>query len=270
LRKTVFEIIALTSAFLLAVFPLFAQVDVGSDPRIVKLIERADSQDRLHVGTGFFVESDFGGVYLVTARHVAEGFDLEADVVLSRGENGRSATFELRIPREAWVFHPRGPQDSFKGVDVAVTEIEVEPERGLSAFAATELGMDPSPLEGLVSVLGYPAAKRQLSLLITFILPRPVAPDGKAFRMDGLVDKGNSGAPVMSWSNSNRTVFGLYTGETDASESKKFSLAEPVSRIRETIDRARSLQPARQMKEKPSLEKVPKNGSGLKVAANLQ
>ena len=93
-------------------------------------------------GTAFLVTRS-GVNYLVTARHVVERpYDLQARVPSKLSATEAINVVELRIPKESWTFHERGPdvrQDGgstlrFRGVDVAVAELPILKDRSLVAF----------------------------------------------------------------------------------------------------------------------------------------
>jgi hypothetical protein len=216
------------------------------------------------VGTGFLVElSD--ELFLVTARHVAEATE-EARV------RDALSTLEFVIPRSAWVFHPAasGRQQRHGGewitvdpVDVAVARLpwpedaRLQPllycpgacqgRRGQLAAA------DPEPLQPVVAA-GYPSyltfeLRRQLPLVragtVAMAASEPVLKDlgGKTYlearvrAIDLRTFPGDSGSPVFEGTDLEeglRLVGMILGGDAELD----FAIAEPVSRVIETLELA--------------------------------
>lgn len=229
------------------------------------------------VGTAFFVghENDRRFNYLVTARHVVESrLALRARVPSQRKDSGDTEVIELRIPGKAWVFHPSPPrtvkigdaEEELFPVDVAVAKVPPIKERrvrtvgycmGECPSGRRDQFLDTNPVPPLrVLVWGFP-----LHLGFTLEVQRPVARlglvalvadepyirtrigtkqilrDERVLLLDAPIFPGNSGGPVFDYPPRGlpQRLAGLVSA---ANSSLNFAIAEPVSRIAETIDAA--------------------------------
>jgi len=223
------------------------------------------------LGTGFLVEHS-GQLFLVTARHVVEATEE------SRVRTPLS-THEFVIPRAAWVFHPAasGRQQRPTGewiqvdpVDVAVARLpwpedaQLQPlvycPRSCNGRRNQLASTDPEPLQPVLAA-GHPSyltfeLRRQRPLVRTgtvamaasepflktlggrsYLEPRVRAIDMRSF-------PGDSGSPLFEGSNLAegwRLVGMILGGDSELD----FAIAEPVSRVAETLElAARTQQPA--------------------------
>jgi hypothetical protein len=223
------------------------------------------------IGTGFLVERS-GELFLVTARHVAESAEE------SRVRDSLS-TLEFIIPRAAWVFHPAasGRQQRPSGewiqvdpVDVAVARLPWPEEARLQPLVYCPsscngrrnqlASADPEPLQPVLAA-GYPSyltfelwQQRPLVRIGTvamsagepflktlggrsYLEPRVRAIDMRSF-------PGDSGSPLFEGSNLAegwRLVGMILGGDIELD----FAIAEPVSRVTETLElAAQTQQPA--------------------------
>ena len=218
---------------------------------------------RVWDGTGFFVQTA-EALYVVTASHVAKkDYDLHARVPVLLPVTGKVQVMELRLPRERWVHHPQVGSASTRGVDVAVMRIPQLPIGQLVVLqycpqncpekAFNQLDKDPEPpLQ--VMVFGFP-----LDIGLQLKEPRPMGRQGivalradeefiqvegkfaerRAFLVDAKIFPGNSGSPIVAIPPLSDRVHlvGLVIA---ANPNLDFAVAEPVSRIRETVDRAKN------------------------------
>ncbi|HEX8820295.1 MAG TPA: trypsin-like peptidase domain-containing protein [Archangium sp.] len=216
------------------------------------------------VGTGFLVERS-GELFLVTARHVAEATQE------SRVRDSVSSA-EFVIPRSAWVFHPAdsGRQQRGSGewlnvdpVDVAVArlpwpkDVRVQPLLycpGSCNGRRNQLASrDPEPLEPVLAV-GYPSyltfeLRKQLPLLrfgaVAMTASEPFLKtlggrtyvEARARVLDLRSFAGDSGSPVFEGSNQAEGLMlvGMILG---GDAELGFAIAEPVSRVLETLELA--------------------------------
>lgn len=217
-------------------------------------------------GTGFFVKTR-EDLYVVTARHVVEtGYDLHARVPVSIA-GGRTEVMELRLPRTQWVFHSNGASPTTHAVDVAVMKIPQNNRGGVVVIRYcpgecpkdeyNQLELDPVPPQQIM-VFGYP-----LDIGFQLSQPRPMGRQGivafqaeeefikyslkgvvkyaeeNAFLVDAKLFPGNSGSPILRVPILGRKVYlvGLVVA---SNERLDFAIAEPSSRIRETLDLAQN------------------------------
>jgi hypothetical protein len=214
-----------------------------------------------------FVVGTGNELHLVTARHVVEQpYGLRARVPTKRLDNGSTEVAELRVPREAWGFHPVGPQpkeegseQASRGVDVAVARLQGIRERTILKFSSCGpcapgevnqlVRVDPNPPER-VFVIGFPgtigfALREQRSMFRSgiisfvagerFLMVGGAYADERSFLIDSKIEPGNSGSPVIT--RNDATGFVSLVGIISAANAKSdFGVAEPVSRILETID----------------------------------
>jgi hypothetical protein len=231
----------------------------------------------LHTATGFFVKKG-DALYVVTAGHVArEPFSYTAIVrfVAASTLDGTSTSVDARLtmPHESWVLHPDDGDATHSPVDVAAMKItdhgglrvyrycpsDCPAEKGI--LLAKEDAEPPMP----VLVFGFPLNEPGLRLLrpvplgrqgiIGLIDPREdevQVEEGKYFdRLGFIIDiptiiGGNSGSPVLSNAPlARQALVGLISGSTDKGDpgayarAGGYALAEPVSRIKETLDSSR-------------------------------
>lgn len=178
-------------------------------------------------GTAFMVQYQ-GHRFLVTARHVAElPYALSARVFVNADDRGSVGPLELRIPREAWSFHPDGPNPHLNsaGVDIAVAAVPDvrNPEVGALAWCDDCPGdqvnqvcrEDPSPAAPAV-VVGCPGnlgqgwlggvsqlTFRSASVLlvgngtVSIPLDSGAIADRRVFLLDRRAQPGNSGSAVF-------------------------------------------------------------------------
>ncbi len=245
--------------------------------RAVFRLEHLDKDATEHApdGTAFVIRWR-DELYLVTARHVAEmPYDLRARVPSRRADNGETEVVELRIPRDAWVFHELGPRVSLdegkltkmRAVDVAVARLYPVEDRTIVAFLwcdpcsegeADQLpDIDPVPpadvlIVGFPGDLGFtlreqrPMFRQGIVALVAgerFLTIEGGFVDERSFILDAKIEPGNSGSPVLHIDpvSGAITVVGLVSA---ANFRADFGIAEPASRIRETLARARANPPA--------------------------
>ncbi len=220
-------------------------------------------------GTGFLIEHNHK-IYLVSARHVAEApSNLRARVPLTRRDTGILEPVELWVPKGAWVFHSEGPSKGSHGVDVAVA-----PLPGVPSFADVRVFGSCSPCQaGETSQLAQVDPKAPLSVLVTgfpggigyelkeqrpfyrsaivALVPgeRLIADEQQAFYekdiflIDRAVQKGTSGSPVFYFDQI-KGVISVVGLQIATNNENDFSIIEPASRIRETLEQASTARPA--------------------------
>ena len=196
------------------------------------------------VGTGFFVMFE-GQLYLVSAGHMKRAGDLATEV------NGR----RLIIPRQSWILHPLpGKPREMNGPDVAVSRIDELPEGfRVAPLRLSESVQDPDPVANVI-VAGYPRdfaidAKVQRPLLRRGIVAMtndapfvkyagdPSLADSRVRVLDVKTFAGNSGSPVFRAEGfpAKPVLVGLVSS---GDEELGLAFAEPVSRVRETLEHA--------------------------------
>lgn len=218
-------------------------------------------------GTAFFVH---GGNerYIVTARHVVEKpHDLHARVQCRNKETGKEEVILLELPRKAWIYHNNNGDEDTRFVDVAVMKIPTM--QGIKAFRyelkdsnegdKNQLPFeDPEPPHPIL-VFGFPTnvgfqlfEQKPLGRLGIVSMKTEKEflrlEDGKFAEercclIDARMFRSNSGSPVMNQirlGDSKPQLLGLVIA---INNSLDFGVIEPVSRIRETLDMAKS-QPA--------------------------
>lgn len=223
-------------------------------------------------GTGFFVLTD-RGVFLVTARHVVDApYAVRARVPTLRRADGATEVVELRVPREAWVFHPQGRRELSAGKTVAAVDVAVAPVPLPAGHWVKTLGYCPEPCTGsivdqfaardpeppkMVLVFGFP-----LDLGFELAEQRPMARSGivslvagdyfleregayvdpRAVLIDAPIYPGNSGSPVFSnpETSGRFELLGLITA---ANASFDYAVAAPRSRVAETLEAAFAVAP---------------------------
>jgi hypothetical protein len=133
-------------------------------------------------GTAFAVRHN-GRAFLITARHVAERvYDLRARVPARRNDTGATEVIELRIPKEAWVFHEQGREERregnaivrLRGIDVAVAPLPGIKDRGIVVFGSCS----PCPA-GESRVLGGSKSLRMSQVFDMSQQKAPFPPNGK-------------------------------------------------------------------------------------------
>jgi hypothetical protein len=268
----------------LALSPMVSSAEPPVEPRLAQAVRavvrlehvaRSEQSRLVPDGTAFVVEHD-DALFLVTSRDVAEkGYDLRARIPSIRNDTGATEIVELRIPWDGWVFHETGPGIEkngaiivkLRGVDVAVAPLPALDDRTIGTFLscdecpedeANQLAtVDPAPPTSVL-VAGFPG-----SIGFTLREQRPIFRSGiisliagerslivegafadeKSVLIDGKVELGDRGSPVIRVDQlSGRiTLVGLISA---ANQSADFGVAEPASRIRETLERAQSHPPA--------------------------
>lgn len=216
-------------------------------------------------------KSHDGTTYLITARHVAEsGYDLRARVSAQLLSSGATDVIELRIPKEAWVFHPvsakiikkNSKEIRLQAVDIAVADLPGILDRRILAFSyctnpcpAGQINQvsptDPMPPLPII-VAGFPGT---LGFILTEQRPmirsgtvsmmageRFLSVDGefldeKSIILDIRIQGGNSGSPVFNLNplTGNITLVGVIIASNSAWE---YAVAEPVSRVLEALEEA--------------------------------
>lgn len=238
--------------------------------QLTRAIICLESIDNKPVGTAFFVHysKDNRYYYLVTARHVAyPPKPLKSRVPAQRIDTGETEIIELRIPADKWIFHPiedrhidiRGKKEKLLPVDVAVVKVPGIKDRRIrtTGYCSDDCDdkkknqfFEEEPMPPLrVMVWGFPVGlgftleeQRPLVRLgcvamkakEPFIRTDGVLRDEKVFLLDAPIFPGNSGGPIFTF-----PVFGnpKLIGLISASNIPlNFAIAEPASRIAETID----------------------------------
>lgn len=231
-----------------------------------------EGSDKVHKvnksdGTGFFVRCG-GELFVVSVRHVAEtDYDLHSRIEYYDSGSGKKERVILRLPRGAWIFHPRKGDKENYFVDVAAIKVPwpkdkavmsflYDPEgEGLSAMNQLPFTDPDPPLE--VLAFGFPlnigfelAEQRPLGrsgiiamktgkrfLKLSFSGGKRFA-EGRCYLVDLEAFPGNSGSPILSHNSifTNPQLVGILSA---ANPSLDYAVVEPVSRIREVLDTAR-------------------------------
>jgi len=220
-------------------------------------------------GTAFFVAHS-NQLYIVSARHVVnKPHDLQARVESLRNDTNQTEVILLQLPHEKWVFHQNDGDADTHPVDVAVMKIHWIKDRSIKHFLyappdATDRKKNQLPLEDPeppqpILVFGFPSdvgfgllEQRPLGRLGVVSMKTDkefLQWDGKfgeerCCLIDARIFRGNSGSPVMNQmriTDSKPRLLGLVSA---ANNTLDFGIMAPVSRIRETIDRARSMDAA--------------------------
>jgi len=219
-------------------------------------------------GTAFFVQSE-GSLFVVSARHVVEqSYDLHARVECLNAKSGGKEVIILKLPRSRWIFHAtKGDRDTHY-VDVAAMRIRWIKERTIKYFTYESPGSknkdknqlpteDPSPPRKIL-VFGFPfdigfqlleqrpfgragiiAMRTGKKFLKMKIGAANKFAEERCFVIDAEAFPGNSGSPVLnqtSLTDSKLQLLGLLSA---ANQSMDFGVVEPVSRIREILDKAK-------------------------------
>lgn len=224
-------------------------------------------------GTGFFVRRE-NDLYIVSARHVVEKpYPLVARVRLRDSGTGEMSSFLLILPREGWSYHPEEGDPNNHYVDVAAIKVSTNSgnfpkyfeygPQGSAREDKNNLALTDAEPPQPVLVLGFPG-----SVGLKLLEQRPMARSGiismtagkrflrwradrddpnsvkfgdeRCCLLDVVVRAGNSGSPVMNWigpGGRGFTLFGLVIAD---SESSEYAIMEPASRIRETLEVART------------------------------
>lgn len=274
LNKTLVGIIFSASLCL----PVNTQVqsqDEGKDTfysqlnRAIIRLEHSTQDTTIADGTAFFVHTG-NKLFVVTARHVAEkNYDMQARVPTKHDSTGQIEVVQLRLPRDRWVFHPQQGDSVTHYVDVAAMRLAGIKNREIRAFlyepaASGESESNLLPLEDpvppqAVLVFGFPLdigfnlleqrpfgrlgivsmtagqkfLRMKLNNNLKFVESRARIIDVEAF-------PGNSGSPIiiqLTPYNKKPQLLGLLVGTNIMLD---FAIIEPVSRIRETLDIAKS------------------------------
>ena len=236
--------------------------------RIVIRLERNSGKP---IGTAFFstYDGDKNYYYLITARHlVFPPRDTRARVSTRHKDTGDTEVIELRIPMDQWIFHPqsnaqiefRGKVEKLKPVDVAVAKIPKIKDHSVRTISYCPLNCienktknqfyDKTPEPPMrVMVWGFPGnfdveleeprPMGRLGLIAMkakepFTRTKGMLHDANVYLIDVTVFPGNSGSPVFSY-----PAFGKIklVGLTSAAALvRRYAIAEPVSRIIETMD----------------------------------
>jgi S1-C subfamily serine protease len=216
---------------------------------------------RRPVGTAFLVSTP-EALYLVTASHVvAREQDLYAMVPTLDPSRKLHQLLELHLPKDRWVRHPALETPTHYGVDIAVMKIP-QPKRHIAAMSYCVQDCPPGFLNQFaltdpelalpVIILGFP-----LGLGMSLKEPAPMVrlgiialqpeeevfkygnkyADSKTFFVDAKIFKGNSGSPIFEFPALRQgNLVGIVIGMNHILD---LAIAEPVSRIRETIDQAK-------------------------------
>lgn len=242
---------------------------------VIRLEDPASGAPR---GTAFFSQHtrDNEHYYLITARHVVDPRkDLRARVPSQQEASGRTEVVELRIPADAWIFHPLGRRRTTHGsaperlypVDIAVAKVP-----GIRGRRVRTVGYCPDPCpEGRdhqfltsdprppasVLVWGFPESlgfkletQRPLARLgiVAMVADEPfirtggVLRDDRVLLIDAPIFPGNSGGPVfLSLPDGEATDLAGMISASNA--SRNYAVAEPASRVAEAMEHALVSQP---------------------------
>ncbi len=219
-------------------------------------------------GTAFFVQSA-GHLFVVSARHVVElPYDLHARVECINKSSGRKEMVLLKLPRKRWVSHPVDGNKDTHPVDVAAMKISWFKGRTITHFRydlpdsktkdKNQLPLDDPAPPRKILVFGFPVnigfeLREQRPFGRSGIIAMRTGKKFLRLRMNGenkfveekcyLIDAeifhGNSGSPVLkqpSLTDSKVQLLGLVIA---SSQKMDFGVVEPVSRIREVLDKAK-------------------------------
>ncbi len=247
--------------------------DEPFNQQLTRAIIRLESFDNKPVGTAFFVthSQDKKHFYLVTARHVVyPQRQLRARVPSQRNDTKKTEIVELRIPAGKWIFHPEterhievdGKMEKISPVDVAIAKIPGIKDRrvrstGYCPGECTDAGKknqffekEPMPplqvmVWGFPVNLGFTLEEQRPLVRLGFVAMKAKEPfirtdgvlrDEKVFLLDAPIFPGNSGGPIFSYSVfSKPKLIGLISA---SNIPLNFAIAEPVSRIAETMEEA--------------------------------
>ncbi len=232
---------------------------------VVKYVEEGSDITKSNIvsdGTAFFVAYK-NSLYIVSARHVVEqDYDLHVRVPFLYNVGGEIKGPEevilMKLPRSGWVFHPLKGDEDNRYVDVAVMKISPPEGKNIVAFFQSDKNnpdfknnqlpeKDPLPPAEVI-IFGYPLdigfkLKEQSPFgrrgMIAFVADEKFikGEDGKYFEercylIDVEVFPGNSGSPAIGLKGSNIELLGLIIA---TNERQDFAVAEPISRILETL-----------------------------------
>ncbi len=219
-------------------------------------------------GTGFFVW-DGRDTYLVSARHVVDRDAVLRARVPTQRDDGTIEVVELTVRSEGWVFHPRSEERSEGGKRVAPVDVAVARVPRLRDRRVKTIGYCPEPCDRnvlhqfakddpeppvIVLMFGFPldlgfelAEQRPMARMgivsmvagETFVQEQGVFLDARTRLLDMPVYPGNSGSPVFSHPQP-AGRFELLGVVTAANDAYRYAVSEPVSRIAETLEAARS------------------------------
>jgi hypothetical protein len=217
-------------------------------------------------GTAFFVQwAD--ELYVITARHVTErGYELRAKVRTKDLRTGAIKVASLNLPPKRWVYHPNQGDKDTRSVDVAAMKINWLEDHQVMTFLYEMEGQkegkgnqlslqDPEPPQPVL-VFGFPS---EIGFELTEQRPMgrvgivSMVAGNKFLKMEGkyvaeracLIDigafPGNSGSPVINQfslpGEPRIKLLGVLIG---TNPKRRYAVMEPVSRVRETLEIARS------------------------------
>jgi hypothetical protein len=209
-------------------------------------------------GTGFYVHTEKNNWYVITAAHVADvAFPYSVTIPLAL-DDGSSVIARMVLPADKWEFHSSAQDGEHFRTDVAAMKIRYLGGNLRSFFYCpkqctenqyNQLDTDAEPPD-IVMVFGFPVeaglkVSRPLGRqgMVAFVDAETdaISVENKWFDKHGFVIDiptivgGASGSPVIRM-----PLFGRLTlvGLNSASNpSGGYAVAEPVSRIRELLDR---------------------------------
>jgi hypothetical protein len=218
-------------------------------------IEGADNPktERKSNGTGFFVHWE-GKLFVVSARHVVEKpYDLQARVDCLDRTSKQKQVVLLKLKRENWVFHPEDGDKDSHYVDVAAMRITWLKGKKIKHFGKVHFPKkDPVPPKRVL-IFGFPG-----NIGFKLLKQRPFGRAGivsmqadkkfirlklagmnkfaeeRCYLIDAEIFGGNSGSPIIG--HPKIELLGLVSA---SNVKMDFAVAEPVSRIHETIDIAK-------------------------------
>jgi hypothetical protein len=217
-------------------------------------------------GTAFFVQWA-NELYVVTARHVTErGYELRAKVRIMDLKTGNIKVALLNLPPKRWIYHPNQGDKDTRSVDVAAMKINWLEDHQVMTFLYEMEGQkegrgnqlslqDPEPPQPIL-VFGFPS---EIGFELTEQRPMgrvgivSMVAGNKFVKMEGkyvaeracLIDigafPGNSGSPVINQfslpGEPRIKLLGVLIG---TNPKRRYAVMEPVSRVRETLEIARS------------------------------
>jgi hypothetical protein len=241
--------------------------------QLSRAIIRLENDQGIPVGTAFFTiyDGDPANYYLITARHVATAAGtLRARVPSQHLETGTTEIIELRIPGDQWIFHPEsgrrikynGKSEKLMPVDVAVAKIPAIRKRSVRGIrycpgrCSNEkeenqfLVRDPEPpmrilVWGFPNDLGFTLEEQRPFGRLGMVSMKAEEPfirtdgslrDERVILLDAPLFPGNSGSPVFSYPDIQQ--FKLAGMVSASNATANLAIAEPVSRISETMHRA--------------------------------
>ncbi|RJP69536.1 MAG: serine protease [Candidatus Abyssobacteria bacterium SURF_17] len=226
------------------------------------LLEGADNVYGL--GTAFFVHSA-GQLFVVTAGHIPKDamknhYDMHARVQVKNEKTGNNEVISLKLPTSRWLHHPQEdvdvaamrlgkiverkptafryePQTSHESSENQLPYVDTEPPTSILVFGfPLDLGFKLSeqrPL-GRLGIVAMQTGKKFLKIDDKFT-------DERAYLIDARIFPGNSGSPIINHSrpllDPGIELLGIVIATNSALD---FAVAEPTSRIRETLDAAKN------------------------------